>query len=248
MFFLKKKIVINNKEFGPIEVSKSKKSIHVRLNIAHTGLISITSPTLFIGEKYFHDLIEKKTDWIRDKLKKIKEKKPITLSFDINTKFQTKKHRLVINEYDGPLIKVKVSDGMIMIKYPKYKEVSDLEIQKQIKRGIEKALRIEALEYIPHRVKGLASKFNLKYNRIAIKNAKTRWGSCSSSNNLNFNIHLMRLPEHLIDYVILHELAHTVEKNHGDKFWSFLSSFLDDPKKLNKELKSYRIEVIPHDS
>ncbi|MEI6092550.1 MAG: SprT family zinc-dependent metalloprotease [bacterium] len=248
MFSFKKTITINNKEFGPVNVVKNKRSKHVKLKIHNTGVVSITSPSLFMGERYFDTLIESKSDWIRDKIKKLKSEKKNIILFDVNTKFQTKKHRLSISEHDGPLTKVRVSEGIIAVKYPKDKEVSTPEIQKEIKSGIEKALKIEALEYIPHRVKGLSNKFNLKYNNIVIKNIRTRWGSCSSSNNLNFNVHVMRLPENLIDYVILHELAHTVEKNHGTGFWSLLGNFIDNPKKLNKDLKSYRIEVISSDN
>ena len=75
-----------------------------------------------------------------------------------------------------------------------------------------------------------------------VKNIKTRWGSCSSLNNINLNLHLMRLPDHLIDYVILHELAHTKEKNHGKSFWNLVDSLVMDLKEMKKELKTYSID------
>ncbi|MCK4466289.1 MAG: M48 family metallopeptidase, partial [Bacteroidales bacterium] len=69
------------------------------------------------------------------------------------------------------------------------------------------------------------------------------WGSCSSRNNINLNLHIMRLPEKLADYIILHELTHTVHKNHGKKFWSLLTEFTGDGKGLAKELRNYDIQI-----
>ena len=83
-------------------------------------------------------------------------------------------------------------------------------------------MKIEAKQYLPDKVKSLADKFGFKYNELALKNIKSRWGSCSRKNNINLSIHLMRLPDHLIDYVILHELVHTVHHNHSARFWNLL--------------------------
>ena len=86
----------------------------------------------------------------------------------------------------------------------------------------------------------LAEKYGLSFADLRVKNLKTRWGSCSSVNNINLNIHLMRLPEHLIDYVILHELAHTIHKNHGKGFWQTLDKFSGNARLLAKEMRQYR--------
>ena len=69
-------------------------------------------------------------------------------------------------------------------------------------------------------------------------------GSCSSSNNINLSLHLMRLPSRLIDYVIMHELTHILEKNHSSRFWDKLESFLPGAKNLDQELKNYQPEIL----
>ena len=104
-------------------------------------------------------------------------------------------------------------------------------------------MRIEAEEYLPFRTSQIAEKLGFKYNKIFIKNNKTLWGSCSGKNNINLNLHLIRLPDYLIDYVIIHELCHTVEKNHGVRFWKLMDTILGDAKKLSKELKTYSIQI-----
>lgn len=89
------------------------------------------------------------------------------------------------------------------------------------------------------RLNYLAVKFGFQYNRVFIKNQKTRWGSCSGKNNINLNVNLIRLPDELIDYTILHELVHTRIKNHGQRFWAQLDRLLDDARKLDRALNEY---------
>ena len=87
----------------------------------------------------------------------------------------------------------------------------------------------------------ISKKTGLSFNKVSIRNQKTRWGSCSYTNNISLNIKLINLPEKLIDYVIYHELVHTVEKNHSSNFWNLLNHYLPESKKLNKELNNYVI-------
>ena len=99
--------------------------------------------------------------------------------------------------------------------------------------------RIEAKSVLIPRTHQLARAHGLSCNKVSVRNAKTRWGSCSSENNISLNIQLMRLPFELIDYVILHELAHTIHKNHGPNFWRLLDKISGDAKGLDYKLKAY---------
>lgn len=87
----------------------------------------------------------------------------------------------------------------------------------------------------------LALKYGFQYNRVFIKNQKTRWGSCSNKNNINLNVNLVRLPDELIDYTILHELVHTRVKNHGHRFWAQMDRLLGDARKLDRALSEYNL-------
>ena len=99
----------------------------------------------------------------------------------------------------------------------------------------------KALRYIPPRVREYAEKIGVSYGRVTIRNQKTRWGSCSSKGNLNFNCQLMRLPEELVDYVIIHELCHRKEMNHSADFWAEVEKYCPDHKALRKRLKGEMI-------
>lgn len=79
--------------------------------------------------------------------------------------------------------------------------------------------------------------YNYSWNRVAIRNQKTCWGSCSSLKNLNFSYRLLFLPEHLRDYIIVHELCHLVEMNHSRNFWALVEQTLPHHRKLRAELR-----------
>jgi predicted metal-dependent hydrolase len=87
----------------------------------------------------------------------------------------------------------------------------------------EKWYRAEAKKHFTQRVAELAAYHGFTYNKISIRAARTRWGSCSVKKNLSFNWRLMKAPEFVVDYLILHELAHTVVLNHSRKFWQLVA-------------------------
>lgn len=98
----------------------------------------------------------------------------------------------------------------------------------------------EAKEFLRQRLKELSRLNGFTYNRVFIRNQKTRWGSCSEKNNINLNIRLFKLRSDLRDYVILHELVHTKIKNHSKRFWNELDRFTGGrAKQLDKQLKKY---------
>ncbi len=96
-----------------------------------------------------------------------------------------------------------------------------------------------AKDYIPKRTHEIANEYAFKFNLIRIKTHRTRWGSCSSKKNLNFNYRLITTPAKCIDYVIIHELAHTVEMNHSYRFWDLVEKCMKDYKIWKKILRKY---------
>ena len=103
------------------------------------------------------------------------------------------------------------------------------------KQGIELAKML-----IPERVAYFAKQMDVTYGRITIREQKTRWGSCSSKGNLNFNWKLVLFEPELLDYVVVHELAHRIEMNHSANFWIIVESVLPDYKERRKRLREKR--------
>ncbi len=105
-------------------------------------------------------------------------------------------------------------------------------------------IRSAARQRLIDRLDQLAQRHGFQYNKVYIKTQKTRWGSCSHKNNINLNINLVRLPDELIDYTILHELLHTRIKNHGRRFWRELDRLLGDAKTLDRKLSEYQVLLL----
>jgi len=125
------------------------------------------------------------------------------------------------------------------------------EKMKQIEREHAEAVKSlppidqnEARKKIVRRLEELAEKHGFKYNRVFIRQQKTRWGSCSTRNNISLNMKLVRLPEHLFDYVIIHELVHTKHTSHKKRFWNEMDKILGDAKTLRTELNQHRLELL----
>lgn len=113
------------------------------------------------------------------------------------------------------------------------------------------ALADKARKVIPARVKHYAPIIGVTYGRITIRHQRTRWGSCSSKGNLNFNCLLMLLPPEVLDYVVVHELCHRKEMNHSPKFWAEVGRVLPNYRALEKQLKEKGAPLIarlPKDS
>jgi predicted metal-dependent hydrolase len=102
-------------------------------------------------------------------------------------------------------------------------------------------LRAQAKAALPPRLAELAALHGFTYNKVRIKHNSSNWGSCSELGNINLNLNLMRLPEQLRDYVMLHELCHLRYMNHGPEFHALLESVCPDHRNLARELKGYRL-------
>jgi predicted metal-dependent hydrolase len=127
------------------------------------------------------------------------------------------------------------------------KHLDKMALMEQEARALSKSKPINqaaARKHLIDRLNLLSKKHGFNYNRVFIRNQKTRWGSCSGKNNINLNINLVRLPDELIDYTILHELAHTRIKNHSRRFWDQMDKLLADAKKLDSKLSEYRALLI----
>jgi len=99
-----------------------------------------------------------------------------------------------------------------------------------------------AKEFLLSRITTLAGQYHFEVRRVSFRRQRTRWGSCSRQNNISLNLKIAALPNHLQDYILLHELVHTKVKNHGPRFWQSLNDLTEDRARfLAKELKKYRL-------
>lgn len=129
-------------------------------------------------------------------------------------------------------------------KIKETKERFEAEPTEKLTREKVIALAEEALKIIPARVEYFAKVIGVTYGKITIRNQKTRWGSCSSKGNLNFNCLLMLAPPEVLDYVVVHELCHRKQMNHSKAFWLEVEKVLPDYKEARKWLKEEGSQMI----
>lgn len=221
---------------------KSQKAKNINISIKPFNSVKVSVPR-FVSFQNAERFAYQKIGWMKKHLSNMQTLENKSTIFNFETQFSTKQHQLIIVEKDVSNLSTEIKDCLLKVFIPINKEVSSEECQDYIRQAIEHAWRKEAKELLPVRIAELAQIYGFEYNKVSIRNSKTIWGSCSYKNNINLSLHLMMLPDYLIDYVILHELVHTKEKNHGIHFWKLLDQLTGNAKILDNQMKEYRIGI-----
>jgi predicted metal-dependent hydrolase len=235
--------IINHPEHGEITLRKVKGSRRLGIRLAPLKGISVTVPYSYSWQEA-EKFINSRGDWIKEASKetvKLENKQTI---FKPRVEFKTYERELAWAKLETKTLHTRLSKNKIHIYYSSDESLETKESQTIIRKAIERALRSEAQIHLLPLLSHYASKYKLKLGKFSLRASRTRWGSCSGHNDISLNIHLLRLPETLMRYVVLHELAHTQEHNHSPKFWQLLDSLclaelVQSAKTLDKELKNY---------
>lgn len=206
---------INDEEFGAITVRRSAKATQVRLRVAPDGTLRASMPVyapLFLLKR----LVKSSRPQLRKMLEQAQPHTTYTDGQQIG-----KSHTLIV-QHGGSKVAATRSKQHIVVTLPVGKTLADSDVVRAIRDASLIALRVEAKSYLPKRLRYLADQGGFKYTKVRFSHASSRWGSCSSEGTISLNIALMKLPFELIDYVIIHELAHTVELNHSERFWQLV--------------------------
>jgi hypothetical protein len=220
-------------QLGSVAFNKRRNSRSIRITLSHSGEVKVSLPkwvSYFEAQRF----VASKTDWILSQKVKVDNK---LLNYQTIGKY----HRLVfvpVEKYLRP--RGSVSKNEVTIKYPAELEALDESVQTAARRAANKALMNEAKQSLPGRLTQLAEENDFRVSDIKIKLLKSRWGSCNSHNEITLNSHLMLLPWHLVDYVLMHELIHTKVMKHGPQFWDEFKRYEPDALALRKEIKNYR--------
>ncbi len=238
-----KEAVVEIPELGEVNIRQSARACRISIRLKPFKGVTLVVPMGADVREAISFLKEKKS-WIKENLQKLEEKEERLTIFDESTEFKTRSFALRLATHQKPNVRLALKNGILQVSYPQGEKVTHPKIQESIRYGIEEALRMEAKSFLPGRLAWLAQQHNIQYNNVVIKNLKSRWGSCSGRNNINLNLHLMRLPDELIDYVLLHELCHVHEKNHGPHFWARLDIMCNgSARQLDKKMKDYQTKI-----
>lgn len=221
--------IIHDDEFGKIVVRRSTRATQVRLRVAPDGTLRASLPLyapLFLVKR----LIKSS----RHQLRELQEQSHAAITYEDGMQIG-KSHTLIVKPSDS--LDVARKGRQIILNLPSDMSLSESQVIQKIKEGIVAALRVEAKSYLPRRLSYLATQHGYGYNRVRFSHASGRWGSCSTEGTISLNIALMKLPLELIDYVLIHELAHTKEMNHSSRFWDAVKQADPNYKEHRRRLK-----------
>ena len=235
---MEKNYLIEDAELGTITWKVNAKARRMTFRTKPEGVFA-TVPTGTTQKE-----VEKAIETLRPKLLKAKEKAKPKPLIDLNYRIDAEYFKLSLVSGNRERFLSHSELGEMRIICPPNADFNDAGLQEWLKKVIVEALRRNAKIVLPPRLYMLSMKHGLPYEQLKINSSKGRWGSCSAKKHINLSCYLMLLPSHLIDYVLLHELAHTKEMNHSEKFWALLEKLTDGKAKaLRKELMQFNINI-----
>jgi predicted metal-dependent hydrolase len=205
---------------------------HIYLSFDTRGNLVIKSPK--ISQKRIEQLLLKKASWITESRQKLLEKKGKSVDFSgsCTLYFLGQSYPLHLISYDKKYTKLHFDGDCFSLYYSHY----DVSIfQKHIDRFYKK----EAQATIPTLVQTWSKTMALTPRKIRFRKASRQWGSCNSYNDLSFNTMMMKLPLDMIQYIIVHELAHISHKHHQKSFWALVQHYLPEYKTQVHALKQF---------
>lgn len=222
-----------------IEVSARARYMRLRVSL-QKGVVVVVPRTMSKKQvqKQVPDFVREQQQWIDRVLEKLQAENTQTTSVKdcvlpehiqlkaLGQCFKVSYHPLVDND---TLSLSQSSDFELIIK-------GDIENKQAVFQLFEQFFKTYAYHFIQLRLDKYSQQFNLPYQRLTVRAQKTRWGSCSSKRNINLNYRLIFLPEHLLDYVVLHELAHIRHMNHSKCFWALLESMAENARGQDRQL------------
>lgn len=209
---------IQDEEFGEIILRRSAKASYVRIRVTPDGRLRASLP-LYAPIFLVKRLIKTSRLQLRSLLVEHHQASVFTDGMRIG-----KSHTLVVRPTTNTSSSATRHSQRIVVSLPAGSSLADTDVAQIIRAKVGEALRIEAKSYLPKRLRFLADQHGFTYEKVRFSHASGRWGSCSSNGTISLNIALMKLPFELIDYVLVHELCHTVQMNHSDAFWDLVQA------------------------
>jgi hypothetical protein len=223
--------VVFLKSIGEVTLFRNRRSKKIKISVRPDKSIFVSFP-YYVSEKEVLSVIAKSESRIRSHIQQIGEKQfLISEGLVLNTKF----HKICFCKGDNDDIQIKGKTLEVT-----FRDFDSDRSRDMADHLITRVYRVEARNILPRRLRELAEKYGFSYNKVTVRNNKCNWGSCSSGNNISLNLQMMKLPDELIDYILLHELVHTQVKDHSSRFWERLDRVTGgNAKGLAKEVKKY---------
>lgn len=228
-----KRLVADN-DFGQIIIHTRRGARNITMRVKPDGL-HLTVPSRSLLKKVL-EVLQPYRKQLLEQFEQIAPK-PVDLSFRIHADC----FHLSLASSKLKHFTIRREEEEMIIYCPENVDFKREDVQKLVRSAILRAMKKAAETYLPPLLSMWAERFGLTYRKVRITGARSRWGSCSAARTISLSCYLMLLPAKLMDYVILHELAHTKEMNHGPRFWELLDGMTEGKALLlRKELRAYR--------
>ncbi len=205
---------------------------HIYLTFDNKGNLIIKSPK--VPHHKIEQLLLKKASWISNSRKRLQEKKgkPLDFSRNLELYYMGKAYPLILTRHSKKRVQFDFDEDRFSLFYHIYDE-------KLFQTHIDRFYKQEAQKQIPTHVELWAEKMSLSPESLHFRKTKRQWGSCSGKNILSFNTMMMKLPQDVIQYIVIHELAHIKHKHHQKSFWNLIEEYLPDYRQHVAQLKTY---------
>ena len=226
-------------QIGQVTIYKRRGNRSLRLSIGAGGEVRVSMP-VWLPYRAGEQFAASKAPWIAAQRT---EAQPALLQ---HGQAIGKAHRLHFEQAAlATKVQARLAPNEVRVRFPLLASPHEPAVQRAAQRASIRALRKEAEALLPQRLQTLAQQTGFTYADVAVKQLKSRWGSCSSSKEITLNLFLMQLPWHLIDYVLVHELVHTKVMRHGTPFWREFESHVPHAKRLRREIGNYQPVLSP---
>lgn len=227
------------------EIIKSKRKT-IAIQIYPDGKVKVRAP-FHVTKIQIQSAVDKKSDWIRKRLLEIEETDPLPVKEEpiykdgASVLFRGREYSIKViweNSFEGipegrEKLGIHLEENYLIVKVRGREAPCQPAVQEAILGWYRACARIRILERLEY--------FNVQvrepFHQVRIKEQKSRWGSCSSKRNLNFNWRLIKAPDSVLDYVVVHELCHLKEMNHSKRFWSHVKAVMPEYETSRKWLK-----------
>ncbi|MEA2056796.1 MAG: SprT family zinc-dependent metalloprotease [Patescibacteria group bacterium] len=217
---------------------RSNRAKNISLTINSLLQVVITSPR-YCPKTKIEQFINSQKSWIKQRIKQLKSIRNNIETAD-HIKIFGQDYKKIKKYFTDKTIGITIQDQQIIFNYlPQQLANSDF-IKKEKILFLKKTSR----HYLNNRIANLAKIMSLPYHSIKIRNQKTRWGSCSNKNNINLNWRLVHYSTSIIDYVLIHELAHLKHHNHSKKFWKLVAQYDPNYKIHQKYLRKQAVTLL----
>ncbi len=228
--------VVHYKSIGQVTFFRNRRSKSMKISVKPDKSVLVSFP-FFVTEKEILSFLVKHEAWIRRQQEKLTARKQM---LSPGTILKTKTTTVEMCKADTCRVE---ADGTHIKFYAP--EFTSGEVKSTVEEIITNLYRLEARKLLPPRLAALARMHGFSYSKVTIRNNKRNWGSCSSRNNISLNLQMMKLPDELIDYILLHELVHTQIKDHSERFWKRLDQLTNNrARELAKEVKKYSTYIL----